>query len=165
MYQLIPDITIRVRPSSQADDMIHRTVIKMDDFGPYLSRQHDYFLEHVRKNFATQGAYGGPRWAGYNPIYRRYKKGATGHLELLRWEKGGRERLYPALTSATDRDHVMDVSRKKMVFGARHPHARRILRGGTNQFNERFEGRNPLQMRAIQKGEAARLVFRDMFGV
>lgn len=156
------DIKINRKKTASTQRRLTRMIKALRNLKRALTLTHPYLLAHMQKQFATGGSHGGQAWAGYNPKYAAYKRALVGHLELLRWEKGGKELLYPALTSPADPGHVFAVDDRHVTFGAVHPHIQKIFRGGTNQFGEVYPGRNPLAMRPRQKRELATIVFKEI---
>lgn len=138
-----------------------------DIFDDYV---HEWLLEHEEKLFDTEGAHGGSTWGDYanEPHYVAYKLQKVGHLDLLRWEKGGKyERLYPSLTDPTHSQHVWESSRRGFAFGTALSYAGRLARGGTGPFGEPYPGRDPILLTRKQKAHIATLVqrgVRDQFG-
>jgi hypothetical protein len=156
------DIKIDRAKTAHTQRTLSRMIRALKSMRRPLMHTHRYLLAHLRRQFATAGAHGGTPWAGYNPKYAAYKRAILGHLDLLRWEKGGKERLFPALTDPNDPGHVFEVNDRSVKFGAVHPHIVKLFRGGTNQFGEPYPGRNPFAMRAAQKRELAKDVFTDV---
>jgi hypothetical protein len=125
---------------------------------------HPWLLNHMRRQFATDGAHGGSRWADYSrePKYRAYKKSLVGHTDILRWEKGGREQLYPSLTKKGDSLHVWRASHKGIRFGTRVDHAERLTQGGTGPFGEPYPGREIFSLTRRQRSDFVREIQRDI---
>lgn len=124
-----------------------------------------FMLDHMKKQFATEGAHGGSKWAGYDkePKYRAYKRASVGHLDILRWDKGGKyERLYPSLTGKGNKFSVRESGRSRFRFGTRVPYATRLTRGGTGPFDEPYPGRRIIRMRNSQKSELVRSIQRGI---
>ena len=85
---------------------------------------------HFRKQFETEGAYGGQKWVGYDnePRYARAKMSMVGHNDLLRWHKGGMEMLAPSLMNLDDPFAIFEVGPSKVRIGSNVPHAADIER-------------------------------------
>ncbi|NRA56925.1 MAG: hypothetical protein HRU13_02230 [Phycisphaerales bacterium] len=99
-----------------------------------------FFRARAERNFRTEGAFEGKKWAAYErePRYRAFKIALTGGENLLRWP--GSDRIYKSLTQPSS-ENVFRIHNKKIRFGSRVPWARSIREGGTNPFGERFPGR------------------------
>lgn len=115
---------------------------------------HPFMLDHMKSQFASSGRHGGKPWASYDkePKYTAYKIALVGHLDVLRWQKGGPfERLYPSLVDKTDVDHVWKTSGKSARFGTRVAYAGRLNQGGVGPFGESYPARKMLAMTDQQK--------------
>lgn len=111
-----------------------------------------WILDFMRQQFLTQGRAGGRPWAGYGgePRYAAFKQRLLGHNRLFRWDhRGGKERLYPALTTPNHPDQIFAVSPTRASIGVVGPYAQ-LERGGVGPFKERFPARMilPRQARA-----------------
>ena len=129
-------IPIKVVPG----DEIFREVVK-----PYLYR------------VATQRLNAGDL-PGFNsePKYRAYKKAVTGDLRPLRW-KPGREQLAPSLMSSNDSFSSVQISGSGGTLGSSAPSAK-VLKGGVNQFGERYPARNPFALTEEQRQRLLKLI-------
>lgn len=126
---------------------------------------HPYLIEHWEDMFATEGSHANTPWAGYEgePQYAAYKISAVGHLDLLRWEKGGRfERLYPSLVEKRHGHHRFTARESTMKAGTTVPYAGRLIEGGEGPFGEPSPGRNFMAMTAAQKSELTSKIQRSI---
>lgn len=110
-------------------------------------RLHGYVLLRNKERFDSQNTSEGKKWEGYGreKRYERLKSAILGDLTVLRW-KGGKERLYPSLTSAAHPEHVHTVRRDRVEVGTTVPYARRLLTKGQNQFGEPRPARDFVSM-------------------
>lgn len=122
---------------------------------------HPWLLEHLKRQFKTEGERGGAPWADYSgePKYRAYKKSALGNLRILRW-MGGSERLFPSLTQRNAPWHIWESWSSGFRFGSSLPYAARLEKGGTGPFGEKYPGRIMLRMTRHQKREMTRAITR-----
>lgn len=126
---------------------------------------HPWLIEHEEDVFETEGAHGGESWAGYDnePNYVAYKLSQVGHLDLLRWEKGGKyERLYPGLTQPSHPRHIWRSNDQEFAYGVRLSYASRLARGGIGPFGERYPGRPPIVFTREQKAHISTLMQRGV---
>jgi len=126
--------------------------------GPWLR-------EHMAKQFDSEGAHGGKSWADYSaePKYAAFKRAIVGHLDLLRWQKGGPfERLYPSLTKRFDPFSIFIARKDELTFGTKVPYAKRLTKGGVGPFGERYKGRAIIAMTNNQRRDFIRTIQRDM---
>lgn len=123
-----------------------------------------FMYEHMDRQFRTQGAYGGKPWAGYEnePFYRAYKRAVTGHLKVLRWKPGERERLYPSLTQGLDPDNILEITPTSFRFGTKVPYAADLNRGGVGPFGERYPARKIISFTDAQKNMLFVEIQRDI---
>jgi len=114
-----------------------------------------YMTRHFEQQFDTAGQHGGAPWEGYGnePQYAAMKQKIVGHLELLRWEKGKRERLYPSVTQPSHPEHVFRADEDSMSMGTLVPYAERLIEGGEGPFGETYPGRNWMRMKRAQKSD------------
>ncbi|QDG49301.1 hypothetical protein FIV42_00690 [Persicimonas caeni] len=111
---------------------------------------HPFMLAHSKKQFATEGRHGGRPWADYSqePLYAAYKLMKVGHLDLLRWQKGGTfEQLYPSLTDPNHDLHIFRVGRTSVSIGSAVDHAYSLTTDTEGPFGEPSPGRDVLAMR------------------
>lgn len=101
---------------------------------------HAYLIRRMDRNFQTEGRSEGITWPKYGaePKYRAFKRAMVGHLDVLRWEKGGKyERLYPSLTNQQHADHVWSQEgRTTMKYGTTVPYAGSIEQDHQGPFGE-----------------------------
>lgn len=125
-----------------------------------------WVIDFVERQFRTDGAHGtGGRWADYSgePKYRSYKMAIVGHLDLLRWEKGGKfEQLYPSLTDTGHPDNISDIQGSRFTFGTSVPHASDVARHTEGPFGEPSPAREPLAIGPDQRTELFTEVSRDI---
>lgn len=138
----------------------------LGDLKPIFDKAiHPLLLDHMRKVFDSQGSYGGVHWADYSnePKYRAYKKSIVGHLDRLRWQKGGPyEILYPSLTNPSHMTHVWVARAHGFVFGTMLDYARRLSEGGIGPFGEPYPGREVLPFKQKQIADYLREIQREI---
>lgn len=113
-----------------------------------------WLLDFLRSQFQTRGRTGGKPWAGYanEPKYAAFKQKLVGHNRLFRWDmRGGKERLYPALTRPNHPDQILSISPTRASIAVTGPYAK-LQRGGRGPFGEKFPARQifPARGRAQQ---------------
>jgi hypothetical protein len=125
---------------------------------------HRELLGYAREQFRTQGRAGGQPWADYSgePKYRAYKLALGASPQVLRWEPGKQERLYPSLTDPRDRNHVWRVGGKSVAFGSALPYVARIEQGGTGPFGERSPARRLLPMASAIRRRVNEAIAADL---
>lgn len=125
---------------------------------------HPYLLRHWKKQFETEGKHGGRPWEGYGgePKYAAYKMAIVGHHDLLRWEPGVSERLYPSITEPTHSEHIFRADATSMTAGTAVPYSDRLISGGTGPFDEPYPGRNWQRMTTMQKKKLVTLIQRSI---
>lgn len=123
---------------------------------------HPFMLRHMRRQFETEGRYGGAPWADYSqePIYAAAKLAAVGHLRILRW-KAGQEQLAPSLLTRGS-GHVELSDRVNASFGTRVPHAAQLEQGGIGPYGERFPPRLILRLPPRDRLELVGLIQSDL---
>lgn len=126
----------------------------------------EWVLEFVERQFDTEGAHGATgRWEDYSgePKYRGYKAAIVGHLDLLRWEKGGQyEQLYPSLTETSHPQNVTEITETQFSFGTKVPHASDVARHTEGPFGEPSPAREILAIGSDQQTELFRDISRDI---
>ena len=126
---------------------------------------HPWLLDHMEQQFGSAGRHGGKPWDGYHsePKYAAYKRAMVGHLDVLRWQKGGPfEWLYPSLTKRLHHSQVFIAKPSSMAFGTAVPHAKRLTKGGIGPFGERYKGRDIMAMSNGQRRNFIRAIQRDI---
>jgi len=112
---------------------------RVEDLKPVWKAIHEDFIEVMKKQFATQGAYLGRKWVDYRrePIYCRYKARILGVRDpqryLLRWFPYRRERLYPSIVWSGHREHIFHRTKHSLTMGTAVPYARLLHEGGGQQ--------------------------------
>lgn len=139
---------LRIKHGRGADAAFDRMVgitrdVETERIWPMVVRDvvHPWVLEKTKENIDSHGALVGESWdyAG-EPKYRAYKQMVVGHNKVLRWA-GGRERLYPSLTSSSHGEHLFDLQKTSATIGSRVPYADRLTQGGSGPFGEDYPGR------------------------
>lgn len=122
---------------------------------------HPYVLEHMRKQFRTEGRHGGAPWAGYHqePKYAQYRANLVGDAPILSWTPGNMV-LRPSFTRSAHYLHVYRATDTKVTIGSSVPYAPRLNRGGTGPFGEAYSGRTIMAMKRSQKTGLVREVQR-----
>lgn len=162
---MLPKVRIGVEGAPTIAREIGLVAELIGDLTPTWRSAVDPFVtEHLRKQFDSEGWYGGSPWADYSnePFYRGYKRAIVGHLKILRWELGGRERLYPSLVNSTHPDHIVEMTPTSYRRGTRVPYARRLVEGGVGPFGERYPGRDIFGMRGTQRNRLFVEIQRDI---
>lgn len=98
-----------------------------------------FAVNYLRRQFATEGREGKKPWAGYSrePKYRAYKKAMVGHLDVLRWQKGGPyERLFQSFTQSSSPWYQEQISKKSFFVGSKLPYADDVQNNTTGPFGE-----------------------------
>ncbi|MFB6374631.1 MAG: hypothetical protein ABEN55_16255 [Bradymonadaceae bacterium] len=113
---------------------------------------HPWLLEHMRKQFETEGRHGGKPWAGYQnePIYAEYRARLIGDVKILSWEKGNM-RLRPSFTDKSHPEHYFRATDRAVTIGSSVPYANDLNQGGVGPFDERYPPRIIMAMKKRQK--------------
>jgi hypothetical protein len=103
---------------------------------------HDEVIRFAKKQFVSQGGYGGKPWAYYGgePKYRAYKEAMGASPLPLRWTST-MQRVYPALTDPNHPDHQWQSQGNNVSLQIGVPYFARLQEGGVNQFGENFPAR------------------------
>jgi hypothetical protein len=127
---------------------------------------HPYLLRHMEQQFSTGGRHGGDSWPqGYTnePKYRAFKLSMVGHLDALRWQKGGPyEKVFPSLTDRFDVNHRFVARPSKATFGTLVPHTRDLAAGGVGPFGETYQPYSIFAFKHSQVQEVVRAIQRDI---
>lgn len=94
---------------------------------------HVFLLARMRTRFETQGRSEGVQWPDLlkqEPKWAALKAQLGADPRPLRWRPGVRERLYPSLTDARDRDHRFEVRGDEIMMASELDYAGRLDRGG-----------------------------------
>lgn len=160
------NIKIGVRGDAQVSRRLGLAYDVLGDLQPVFdAAMHPFMLTHMKRQFASDGAYGGAPWALYarEPKYTAYKIALVGHLTPLRWQKGGPfERLYPSLVDKSHPEHVWKSDGKGASFGTRVPHAASLNEGGVGPFGERYPARKIIAMRNESRKELISAIQREI---
>lgn len=126
---------IRIDVASNVDDVqqsLEFAAVGVSDFRPAFRALEPHLEASWRRLFESQGASAGVLWPAYaqTPEAMRYVTVKSRMLgrdisndDLLRWEPGVRERLYPSLARRTS-DSVRRFGRTRMARGTRLVYAR-----------------------------------------
>lgn len=144
----------RLRLASQVVQNLAPTFDRV--FLPYMER-------HMKRQFESDGRYGGATWAGYGgePQYRAFKRGIGASLRPLRWMPGKQERLAPSLLKR-DANSVQTTSRDAASYGTKLPYAKDLERGGIGPFGEPYPKRKIISTLPAQRQAMIDLIKRDI---
>lgn len=113
----------------EVTEAIELAISAVDDLSPLFGMIHPRYLENAQRMFGSAG-FG--RWPTYEQAeglqYPTVKSKILGWdmtpLDLLRWDRrGGKERLYPSMTDASDPQNVADIEPRRAEFGTSLPYA------------------------------------------
>jgi hypothetical protein len=109
---------------------------------------HQWALRWQERVFKSQGGSIDQPWDySTEPQYEEWKRDKTeaSARHVMRW-RGGNEVLYPSLTSASDPQHIWQVTGDSAVFGTDVDYASRLASPGTNLMGEPRPARPTLVM-------------------
>lgn len=164
---VMPIVHISV-PAPDVRDVRRAISVRADQFDMkrvYRDTVLPFVIEFVKEQFRTDGAHGSTgRWADYSgePKYRDYKLEIVGHLDLLRWEKGGQyEMLYPSLVDPDSPHNITQITGTDFEFGSDVSHASDVASDTEGPFGEPSPAREVLAFGESQRTDLFRDITRD----
>lgn len=165
---VMPIVEIQV-PDEDVRDVRRAVGLDADDFDferVWRDVVLEWIVDFAKQQFDTDGAHGASgKWKDYSgePKYAAYKFAIVGHLDLLRWEKGGEyEMLYPSLTDPGSRWNHLRIDGNVFEFGSLVPHAAELGSATTGPLGEPSPPRKMLAIGSSHRRDLFRDISRNI---